>query len=77
VLSLWGIPDTLVSLSAGTVTPGEPKPLQRLERIVALAKATAQHLRLKEGAERDALIAEVRKQCVAEGGIAGRRSTAG
>jgi HD-like signal output (HDOD) protein len=70
VLSLWGIPTTLVSLSAGTVTPGEPKPLQRLERIVALAKATAQHLRLKDGAERDALVADVRKQCVAEGGIA-------
>jgi HD-like signal output (HDOD) protein len=71
VLSLWGIPDMLVSLSTGTVPPAETKQLQRLDRIVALAKTTAQHLRLNEGAEREALLAEVRKQCIADGGITG------
>jgi HD-like signal output (HDOD) protein len=71
VLSLWGIPDTLVSLSTGAIPPVEPKQLPRLDRIVALAKTTAQHLRHRDGAERDALIADVRRQCVADGGVTG------
>jgi HD-like signal output (HDOD) protein len=71
VLTLWGIPHALVSLSTGTVTPVEPKQVQRLDRIVALAKTTAQYLRHREGAEREALIAEVRRQCVADGGVSG------
>jgi len=71
VLTMWGIPDTLVSLSTGTVGPAEPKQMQRLDRIVALAKTTAQHLRLREGAEREALIADVRRQCVADSGVTG------
>jgi len=71
VLSLWGIPDTLVSLSTGTAAPVESKQMQRLDRIVALAKTTAQHLRRRDDAERDALIATVRGQCVADGGVTG------
>jgi HD-like signal output (HDOD) protein len=71
VLSLWGIPDVLVSLSMGTMAPVEPKQAQRLDRIVALAKTTAQHLKHRDGAEREALIADVRRQCVAEGGVTG------
>jgi HD-like signal output (HDOD) protein len=71
VLSLWGIPNMLVSLSTGTVAPGEPKQVQRLERIVALAKTTAQHLRHRDAAERELLMADVRRQCLAEGGVTG------
>jgi HD-like signal output (HDOD) protein len=71
VLSLWGIPTMLVSLSAATVGPVEPKHAQRLDQIVALAKTTAQHLRLRDGAERDALIADVRRQCLADGAVTG------
>jgi HD-like signal output (HDOD) protein len=70
MLNLWGIPDSLVSLSTATGSP-ESKPAHRTERIVALAKTTAQHLRHRDPAQRDALLAEVRKQCVAEGGITG------
>jgi hypothetical protein len=71
ILGLWGIPGALVSLSTGSVAPTEPKHVQRLDRIVGLAKITAQHLRRPVGAEREALIAEVRGQCVADGGVTG------
>jgi hypothetical protein len=71
VLSLWGIPGSLVSLSTGSAGPIEPKQAQRLDRIVALAKTTSQHLRLREGPGREALLAEVRRQCVAAGGVTG------
>ena len=71
VLLLWGIPETLVSLSTGVPLPGESKQLQRIGRIVSLAKATAQHLRLPAGPVRESLIAEVRRQCLAEGGATG------
>jgi GAF domain-containing protein len=69
VLTLWGIPDTLVALSTGTSIPGESKQLRRLGRIVRLAAMTAQHLRHPESPERDALIGEVRSECVADGGV--------
>jgi len=69
VLTLWGIPDTLVALSTGTSIPGESKQLRRLGRIVRLAATTAQHLRHPESPERDALIGEVRSECVADGGV--------
>jgi HD-like signal output (HDOD) protein len=71
VLISWGIPDALVSLGTGTITPADAKRIHRLDRIVALAKITAQHLRHRHGAERDALIADVRRQCVADGGVTG------
>ena len=71
VLISWGIPDALVSLGTGTITPADAKKIHRLDRIVALAKSTAQHLRHRHGAERDALIADVRRQCVADGGVTG------
>ena len=71
VLISWGIPDALVSLGTGTITPADAKKIHRLERIVALAKTTAQHSRHRHGAERDALIADVRRQCVADGGVTG------
>jgi len=71
VLSFWGIPPALASLSSGTIAPGEPRHLQRLERIVNLAKTTAQHLRHRDAAEREALIAEIRNQCVADGVVTG------
>jgi HD-like signal output (HDOD) protein len=71
VLTCWGIPNSLVSLSSGTAGPLETKQAQRLGRIVGLAKTTAQHLRLPEGPEREALIAEVRRQCLADGGVTG------
>jgi len=69
VLISWGIPDTLVSLGTAPSTPADAKKMDRLERIVGLAKTTAQHLRHRHGAERDALIADVRKQCVADSGV--------
>jgi HD-like signal output (HDOD) protein len=71
ILSSWGIPGTLASLGTGTVSPTESKQVQRLDRIVALAKTTAQHLRHQDGAEREALIADVRRQCIADGGVTG------
>jgi HD-like signal output (HDOD) protein len=71
ILGLWGIPGALVSLSTGSVAPTESKHVQRLDRIVGLAKITAQHLRRPVGPEREALIAEVRGQCVAAGGVTG------
>jgi hypothetical protein len=71
VLISWGIPDALVTLGTGTITPADAKKIHRLDRIVALAKITAQHLRHRHGAERDALIADVRRQCVADGGVTG------
>src|ERR1700733_11819808 len=71
VLISWGIPDALVSLGTGTIPPADAKKIHRLDRIVALAKSTAQHLRHRQGAERDALIADVRRQCVADGGVSG------
>jgi HD-like signal output (HDOD) protein len=71
VLSLWGIPSTLVSLSTGTVAPAEPKQMQRIDRVVALARTTAQHLSHRDAAQREALIADVRRQCVADGGVTG------
>ena len=69
VLNLWGIPDTLVSLSTGSIAPGESKQMQRLDRIVSLAKTTAQHMRHRDDAEREALIADLRRQCVAAGEV--------
>jgi HD-like signal output (HDOD) protein len=69
VLTAWGLPDTLVALSSGTAV--ESKQVQRLGRIVRLAETTAQHLRRPEGPERDVLIAEVRRQCLADGGVSG------
>lgn len=71
VLTFWGIPSLLVSLSTGAAASFESKQIQRLGRIVALAKTTAQHLRLPEGPERDALMAKVRLQCLADGGVTG------
>lgn len=71
VLVSWGIPNSLAALSTGTVSATDPKSLQKLDRIVALAKTTAKHLSHQNVAERDALLAAVRKQCVAEGGISG------
>jgi hypothetical protein len=68
VLVSWGIPDALVTLGTAPTTPADTKKM-RLERIVGLAKMTAQHLRHPKGAERDALIADVRKQCVADSGV--------
>src|ERR1700680_772250 len=70
VLTLWGIPDTLVALSTGTSSmPVESKQLRRLGRIVRLAATTAQHLRHPESPERDVLIGEVRSECLADGGV--------
>jgi HD-like signal output (HDOD) protein len=71
VLTFWGIPDTLVALSSGIAGPIESKQLQRLGRTVRLAETTAQHLRHPEGPQREALIAEVRRQCLADGGVTG------
>jgi HD-like signal output (HDOD) protein len=72
VLTFWGIPSTLVSLSTGiAAAPLEPKQVQRLGRIVRLAQETAQHLSQPEGPEREALISEVRRQCLASGGVTG------
>ena len=69
VLTLWGIPDTLVALSSGTSGPAESKQSRRLGRIVRLAAATAQYLGHPEGPERDVLIGEVRSECLADGGV--------
>jgi HD-like signal output (HDOD) protein len=70
VLTLWGIPDTLVALSTGTSSmPVESKQLRRLGRIVRLAATTAQHLRHPESPERDVLIGEVRSECLSDGGV--------
>jgi len=69
VLMLWGIPDTLVALSTGASTPAESKQARRLGRIVRLSQTTAQHLGNPEGPERDALIGEVRRECLADGGV--------
>ena len=71
VLLSWGIPDAIVSLGTRKVTPADAKKISRLERIVGLAKTTAQHLRYPHGAKRDALIAAVRRECVAESGVTG------
>ncbi len=71
VLTFWGIPGTLVSLSTGIAAPADSKHLQRLGRIVRLAETTAQHLRHPEGPEREALIAEVRRQCIAGSVVTG------
>jgi HD-like signal output (HDOD) protein len=71
VLVFWGIPDTLVALSSGIASPVESKQVQRLDRIVRLAESTAQRMRQPEGPARDTLIAEVRRQCVANGGVTG------
>ncbi|HMD73495.1 MAG TPA: HDOD domain-containing protein [Steroidobacteraceae bacterium] len=71
VLVSWGIPNSLAALSTGTLSPTDPKSLQKLDRIVALAKTTAKHLSHQDVAERDALLAAVRKQCIAEGGMSG------
>jgi len=71
VLVSWGIPDAIVSLGTRTVTPADAKKMNRLERIVSLAKTTAQSLKYPHGAKRDALIADVRRQCVAESGVTG------
>jgi hypothetical protein len=69
VLMLWGIPDTLVALSTGASTPAESKQARRLGRIVRLSQTTAQHLGNPQGPERDALIGEVRRECLADGGV--------
>jgi HD-like signal output (HDOD) protein len=69
VLTLWGIPDTLVALSTGTSVPVEIKNLRRLKQIVRLSAMTAQHLAHPEGPERDVLIGEVRSECLADGGV--------
>jgi HD-like signal output (HDOD) protein len=71
VLMFWGIPDTLVALSSGTQVGAESKQVQRLGRIVRLAETTAQHLRHPEGPEREALMTDVRRQCLADGGVTG------
>jgi HD-like signal output (HDOD) protein len=71
VLMFWGIPDTLVALSSGIAGPIESKQMQRLGRTVRLAETTARHLRQPEGPQREALIAEVRRQCLADGGVTG------
>ena len=71
VLTSWGIPDAIVSLGTRKDTVADAKKLNRLERIVTLSKTTAQHLRYPKGAKRDALIADVRRQCVAESGVTG------
>jgi HD-like signal output (HDOD) protein len=69
VLTLWGIPDTLVALSTGTSTSVESKQVRRLGRIVRLAATTAQHLGHPESPERDVLIGEVRSECLVESGV--------
>jgi HD-like signal output (HDOD) protein len=68
VLTLWGIPDTLVALSTGTISV-ESKQVRRLRQIVRLAATTAQHLGHPESPERDILIGEVRSECLADGGV--------
>jgi HD-like signal output (HDOD) protein len=67
VLSLWAIPQSLAALSMSSDTHAEGRSAARLERIVALAKTTARHLRESQPARRDALLAEVRTQCIADG----------
>jgi GAF domain-containing protein len=69
VLTLWGIPDTLVALSTGASISVESKQVRRLRQIVRLAATTAQHLRHPESPERDLLIGEVRSECLADGGV--------
>ena len=69
VLSLWGIPDSLAHLTLGGARAAGNEAPRRLEHIVALAKTTAQHLRHAPGPEREALLAEVRQQCIAAGGV--------
>jgi len=69
ILGLWGIPHPLAHLSLGGVNPAGNHPAERLERIVMLAKTTAQHLRHAAGPEREALLADLRTQCVAAGGV--------
>jgi HD-like signal output (HDOD) protein len=69
VLTLWGIPDTLVALSTATPMPAESKQFRRLRQIVRLAATTAQHLGHPASPERDVLIGEVRGECLAEGGV--------
>jgi len=69
VLSLWGIPNSLAALSLADGRAVGNEPAARLERIVSLAKTTAQHLRQEAGPQREALLGEVRKQCVAAGGV--------
>jgi hypothetical protein len=64
-LSMWGIPERLVALCTATIDSKSG----RLDKIVAMSKVTAQHLRLADGAEREALMAEVRRQCVADGAV--------
>jgi len=74
VLISWGILTRSCRSGTGTITPADAKKIHRLDRIVALAKTTAQHLRHRHGAERDALIADVRRQCVADSGVTARCS---
>jgi len=69
VLSLWGIPDSLALLSLGGQRVGGNEAAARFEGIVTLAKTTAQHLRHAPGPEREALVAGVREQCIAAGGV--------
>jgi HD-like signal output (HDOD) protein len=71
ILGLWGIPESLAALSMSTGGQPDSKAGSRLERIVALAKTTAQHLRHPQGGEREALIADVRKQCIADAILGG------
>jgi HD-like signal output (HDOD) protein len=69
VLSLWGIPDSLAHLSLAVPRAGGNDAAARLERIVTLAKTTSRHLRDTPGPARDALLAEVRQQCISAGGV--------
>jgi HD-like signal output (HDOD) protein len=69
VLSIWGIPDSLAALSLSGGKAAGNETATRVERIVSLAKTTAQHLRQEAGPQREALLANVRKQCVAAGSV--------
>jgi HD-like signal output (HDOD) protein len=71
VLAMWGIPDSLVALSTTTMTATESKSAQPLFRIVAMAKTTAQHLRLADSADREAQVADVRARCTAYSAVSG------
>ena len=66
VLTLWGLPDMLVALSTGV----ETKQTLGLGRIVRLAETLARQLRKPQGPIRDTVIAEIRRKCLADGGVA-------
>jgi len=66
VLTFWGLPDMLVALSSGV----ETKQTLGLGRIVRMAEMLARQLRKPAGPVRDTIIADIRRQCLADGAIA-------